>query len=219
MADWKQANKDDPTDSGLTDFQLDFLVKGQAITGNLRKAEDEYSVAATEARRLHVWAGNDSCTDQSSRFPSNDSVDEESLRLDEEHAREHTDRDGIMLWRKRIQDRGDPDVAGSGELTSGILAMKGVVVGETPWEFMDGRRRRHIEKWNDRRSKAWKSMTENWQECTYDQKHQADVTRPPDARPDSPPRSTEKAASESDCGVEVNGRSLTYSTKRQRRSR
>ena len=214
LAQWKENHGD----TRLTEFQIGFLEEGQEVTRNLKRAEDQYSAAATEARKLHAWAWPDA-EEQSSRFPSDDSVDSELLREENEYAIERTNKGWISTWQNTIHDRGDPTLPGSQILDSHIQALKGVVVGETPWEFADGRRRRHIEKWNDRRTKAWKSMKENWQECTYDQKHQAEVPGPPDARPDSPPRSAEKAESGSDCGVVVSGRSLRYSTKRQRRSR
>ena len=106
----------------------------------------------------------------------------------------------------------------SRKVANDLTNLKSVVVGETPLEFVDGRQRRYISKWNDRRLRIWREMTENWQDRTYDRKHNADVAGPPNARPDSPPKSAGKANSQDDCGIVVTGWSLRYSTRRKRRT-
>ena len=205
VAEWKAQHQLGEALGTLTDFHVRFLKKGQKITEELRKAEEEASAAASYLRELGMWAS----ADQSSRFPE-DTVDEEVVTKEAQRAMERTDKKSNSKWRDAVQD-GEPSVGqGSRERGSDQSSLPEVVFGETPWELLDGRQRRHVDKWNGIRLHAWQDMAENLQG------HDGGTVEPPKARPDSLRQSVDEADSRYDSGIVLKGRSLRYSTKRKR---
>ena len=204
-AEWTENH---PNEADST-FELQFLQFGQDRARALQQAEDEYSEAATEIRRL--GARPDDWDRQSSRFLSGDSLDTALFEAEVRVDTRHLNKPAIRRWIAETKSAQQQGRASKQRSAYDLSHLHTVVLGKTPWDLLEGRKRRHIEKWNNRRSRVWLDMVRNWN------MDEMEVDGPPSAaRPDSLPLVLPEGM-EADCGVEINGHSLRYTASRQRR--
>jgi hypothetical protein len=177
----------DGTDS-LTVFAREWFEAGHNVTQRLRWCEERYRFAALKAKEMKVM---DLSENQSSLFPSDDGVDMEQYNEELLKAQDRMDRDRIFRWIKDDQvtdgqrsferPEAPPSEDASHVLRdAGIAALEEIGFGRDEEFQATGRRRAHIDEWDQLRAAAYRKMLDHWHEMKNER---WDV---PDAQPAFP---------------------------------
>jgi hypothetical protein len=166
-----QVDHVDRTDS-LTIFAREWFEAGQNVIPMLRWCEDQYRVAALKAKEMKVV---DLSEDQTSLFTSDDGIDAEKYDGEVLNAQNRMDQDLIVHWIRDDWVRDGPGCFRSPEAppsqdasrvlrNEGLAVLPGVGFGKEEEFQATGRRRVHIDEWDQLRTTTYQRMLVQWYE-------------------------------------------------------
>jgi hypothetical protein len=151
----------------------------------LRWCEDQDRIAALKAKEMKVVNLSE---DQTLLFPSDDGLDAEQYNGEVLNAQNRMDEDLIVRWirddwvREAPVSFKNPEAAPSEDASQvlrdeGLAVLPGVGFGKEEEFQATGRRRMHIDEWDQLRTNAYQRMLDHWSEM---QNERWDV---PDVKP------------------------------------